>query len=111
MKQTLSPLPWNPESDGELNEANMRHKLESLGYRVDRYVYPPGTYFPDHSHSVDKIDGVLSGRFRMSMLGQTLVLEAGDCLQVPKGVTHSAEVVGDMAVVSLDAVRRSQSLS
>jgi quercetin dioxygenase-like cupin family protein len=85
----------------------MRQKLEALDYQVSRYDYPPGTYFPDHSHSVDKIDGVLSGRFRMSMLGQTLVLEPGDCLRVPKGAIHSAEVVGDETVVSLDAIRRS----
>jgi quercetin dioxygenase-like cupin family protein len=106
MKQTLSVISWHPEIDGDINETNMRHKLEALGYRVDRYVYPPGAYFPDHAHAVDKIDGVLSGRFRMSMLGQTLVLQAGDCLRVPKGVMHSAEVVGDEPVVSLDAVRR-----
>jgi mannose-6-phosphate isomerase-like protein (cupin superfamily) len=33
-----------------------------------------------------------------------VVLEAGDCLVVPGGVVHSAEVVGDEPVVSLDAV-------
>ena len=106
MTHKLEILPWHPEIDGELSEANMRHKLEALGYRVSRYDYPPGTYFPDHSHGVDKIDGVLRGRFRMSMLGQTLVLEAGECLRVPKGTIHSAEVVGNETVVSLDAIRR-----
>ncbi|MDJ0805787.1 MAG: cupin domain-containing protein [Gammaproteobacteria bacterium] len=97
---------WNPQNDGALNEGNMRKKLEALGYQVNCYVYPPDTCFPEHSHSVDKIDGVLSGRFQMCMHDQTLVLEAGDCLWVPKGVAHSAEVLGDQAVVSLDAVRR-----
>ena len=97
---------WNPEQDGELNEANMRRKLESRGYLVNKYVYPPGTYFSDHDHSVDKIDGVLAGCFRMTMHGQSLVLEAGDLLAVPAGAVHSAEVVGDEAVISLDAVRR-----
>ena len=95
---------WNAETDGELNESNMRRKLMARGYSVSTYVYPPGTYFPDHTHRVDKIDGVLSGRFRMTMLGQALMLEAGDCLAVPAGAVHSAEVVGDEAVVSLDAV-------
>jgi mannose-6-phosphate isomerase-like protein (cupin superfamily) len=56
---------------------------------------------------VDKIDAVLAGRFRMTMLGESVVLERGDCLAVPQGVLHSAEVVGDAPVVSLDAVRRS----
>ena len=96
---------WDPDTDGELNEANMRAKLEALGYRVHRYIYPPGTYFPEHTHAVDKIDWVLSGRFRMTMHGRALVLEAGDTLEVPAGAVHSAEVIGDESVVSLDAVR------
>jgi quercetin dioxygenase-like cupin family protein len=95
---------WNEARDGELNEANMRRKLEDRGYIVSKYIYPPGTYFPDHDHAVDKIDGVLSGRFRMAMKGSSVVLEAGDLLVVPKHVFHSAEVVGEEAVVSLDAV-------
>lgn len=96
---------WNPAVDGELSANGLRRKLEARGYRVSRYVYPPGTYFPPHDHAVDKIDGVLSGRFRMSMGGRSFVLEAGDCLRVPRGETHSAEVVGDEPVVSLDAVK------
>jgi quercetin dioxygenase-like cupin family protein len=96
---------WKPQSDGTLNEANMRSKLEAMGYSVSRYIYPPGTFFPEHSHAVDKIDGVLSGRFRMTMHGESLLLTAGDLLAVPHGVVHSAEVIGDEPVVSLDAVK------
>ena len=96
---------WNPETDGELNEANMRAKLESRGYRVSRYVYPPGSYFPSHTHEADKIDGVLSGRFKMTMHGQSVILAAGDCLAVPRGAVHGAEVIGKEPVISLDAVK------
>jgi len=96
---------WDEERDGPLSESSMRRKLQSRGYRVSRYVYSPGTSFPAHTHSVDKIDGVLAGRFRMRLGGADVVLEAGDCLEVPRGAFHSAEVVGDEPVVSLDAVR------
>jgi len=96
---------WDPAVDGALNEANMRAKLEARGYSVQRYIYAPGTYFPDHTHGVDKIDGVLSGRFRMAMGGMKVILEAGDCLAVPAGAVHSAEVVGKESVISLDAVK------
>jgi quercetin dioxygenase-like cupin family protein len=102
---TITIEHWDPETDGKLNEANMRVKLEARGYHVNRYVYGPGTYFPDHTHDVDKIDGVLSGRFRLTMPGQEVILEAGDCLAIPAGVVHSAEVVSNDSVVSLDAVR------
>ena len=101
----LEILRWNEEEDGPLTEAAMRKKLEAMGYRVSRYVYPPGTYFPPHTHEVDKIDGILSGRFRMTMFGQSVVLGPGEMLFVPKGAVHEAEVVGDEPVVSLDAVR------
>ena len=96
---------WDHERDGAPTEESLRAKLEGLGYSVSRYVYPPGTFFPEHTHSVDKIDAVVSGRFRMTVEGRELTLEAGDCLAVPRGIPHSAEVVGDQPVVSLDAIR------
>jgi len=97
---------WDDETDGPLTESAMRNKLESRGYSVSRYIYPPGTCFPDHAHGMDKIDGVLAGRFRMTMNGRAVILEAGDCLFVPKGAAHSAEVVGRDSVVSLDAISK-----
>ncbi len=96
---------WDPERDGPLTEEAMRRKLERQGYHVSRYVYPPGTRFADHSHDVDKIDAVISGRFSMVLEGHKVILEAGDCLAVLHGAVHSAEVVGDEPVVSLDAVK------
>jgi quercetin dioxygenase-like cupin family protein len=86
-----------------LTEAKLRKKLAEGGYRVTRYVYPPGTYFPDHTHRIDKKDGVYSGRFRLCMGGEEYVLGPGDFVEVPAGTVHSAEVVGDEPVVSLDA--------
>ena len=96
---------WDEAKDGRLTEGALRQKLQELGYHVSLYEYPPGTYFPDHAHNVDKIDAVLSGRFRMTIKGQSVVLEAGDCLAVPRGTVHSAEVVGNVPVVSLDAIK------
>ena len=96
---------WNPAADGELTEAALRTRLESLGYLVMRYVYPPGTAFPEHTHPVDKIDAVLSGRFRLIVAGHHVILGPGDWIAVPRGVRHSATVVGDEPVVSLDAVK------
>ena len=96
---------WDEIRDGVLSENNMRRKLRGRGYTVSRYVYPPGTFFPEHEHAVDKIDGVLSGRFRLTLQGREVILEAGDCLRVPRGALHSAEVVGSDPVISLDAVR------
>ncbi len=96
---------WDRTKDGEPSERALRRKLEAEGYAVERWVYPPGTRFSTHTHEVDKKDAVVSGRFRLTMGGASVVLEVGDAVAVPRGVPHAAEVVGDEPVVSLDAVR------
>lgn len=96
---------WDHAEDGRLSEEALRAKLESRGYRVSRHVYPPGTSFAEHTHEIDKVDAVLSGRFRMTTPEGSVVLGPGDCLEVPRGTVHSAEVVGDEPVVSLDATK------
>lgn len=96
---------WRPDTDGALSESALRRKLESEGYSVSRYVYSPGTHFPEHTHGVDKIDAVLSGAFELVVEGRRTVLGPGDWIAVPRGVRHAATVVGDEPVVSLDAVK------
>jgi quercetin dioxygenase-like cupin family protein len=101
----MSVLRWNRDADGPPTENALRRKLESLGYRVSRYLYPPGTFFPPHTHDQNKIDAVVSGTFRITLEDGPVILEAGDAMEVPRGLRHSAEVVGSEAVVSLDAVK------
>ncbi len=96
---------WDLVRDGPVSEAVLRRRLEQRGYAVSRYTYAPGTIFPDHTHGVDKIDAVLTGTFRVVLEGQEVVLGPGDAVVVRRGAVHSAEVVGDQSVVSLDAVK------
>lgn len=96
---------WNGVMDGPMTEAALRARLEALGYVVARYEYPAGTRFPDHAHDVDKIDAVVTGRFRVVIAGHTCELGPGDWVEVPRGRRHSAAVIGDETVVSLDAIR------
>lgn len=96
---------WDAERDGPPTEEFLRASLEARGYRVSRYTYPPGTRFAEHTHAAAKIDAVLSGRFRMTVDGEEVVLGPGDAVAVPAGTPHTAEVVGDEPVVSLDATR------
>ena len=96
---------WNQKLDGPVIEESLRKKLENRGYRVSCYTYSPGTYFSDYKHGQSKIDAVLSGIFRMGMYGEFVDLGPGDWIEVPAGATHSAEVIGNEPVVSLDAIK------
>ena len=93
---------WSDEW-GELSERNMLKHLEAEGYSVARYDYPSGTSFPEHTHSFDKKDAVVSGRFLIRASGREFLLGPGDALAVPAGTVHSAHVIGDQTVISLDA--------
>ena len=101
----MPPRRWNEAIDGPLSEATLRARIEALGYRVARYTYEPGTVFPDHTHGVDKIDAVVSGRFRLVVSGHLAVLGPGDWIVVPRGAVHSAAVMGHEPVVSLDGIK------
>ena len=82
----------------------MRRCLTAEGYpSVARYVYPPGTFFEEHSHRAAKMDAVLAGEFLITLEGQEFLLRAGDAIQVPAGARHSARVMGPEPVISLDA--------
>lgn len=96
---------WGRCLCGEPTESELYRHLTGLGYTCHRYTYPPGTVFPEHAHDVDKIDAVLSGRLRITMDGESAILQAGDYVYVPNGTVHRAEVVGDEPVVSIDAVK------
>jgi len=95
---------WDP-GWGLLGEPAMRQRLEAEGYAVSKYHYTPGTYFPPHTHTVNKKDTVLRGKLKIGWDGGSVILELGDMIEIPAGFSHSAEVVGTETVVSLDATR------
>jgi quercetin dioxygenase-like cupin family protein len=107
----MQPLPetpmktshWNPATDGPLSVESVGKKLGDMGYLCTCYTYAPGTLFPEHTHSVDKIDVVLQGRFLVHINGENHVLLSGDYIFIPKGTLHRAAVMGDEDVVSIDA--------
>ena len=101
----MNPHFWDSKNDGPFSETAFREKLESMGYLISRYTYPPGTYFSAHTHAMEKIDAVLSGRFKMMLRGEPVILSKGQWLEVPAGVEHTAEVLGNEPVVSLDCIK------
>jgi quercetin dioxygenase-like cupin family protein len=92
---------WNP-ADGPLTEKRLMRAMEFEGYDVLVYTYRAGTVFPEHRHAQAKCDAVLEGVLRVTADGQTFDLRQGDRLYVPAGMPHTAEVIGEKTVVSLD---------
>ena len=95
---------WS-SADGGVDEGSITDKLIRQGFRVTRYLYPPGTCFPPHTHGYDKVNVILSGRFLIGMDGREEILMAGQGIFIPQGAVHDAEVHGEETVICLDACR------
>ena len=82
---------WDTEW-GEMSEQSLRSRLQSEGYTVSKYAYPPGTYFPEHQHSMEKKDAVVSGRFMLRANGREFLLGTGGSrsLQLGGSAIHMA---------------------
>jgi len=96
---------WDSTCDGQLSVDNMERKLRKQGYNCMMYEFGPGTNFPDHTHSVSKKDSIVTGRFQFTMFGETIVMEPGDMIEVPKNTVHNAKVVGNKTVTFFDATK------
>jgi len=95
---------WDAQ-DGPVTEKRLMSILESEGYEVASYTYRPSTVFPPHEHAQDKCDAVVEGTFRLTANGAAYDLGPGDRLYIPAGTRHTAEVIGSVAVLSLDGTR------
>ncbi len=61
--------------------------------------------FGEHTHDVDKKDVIVDGELEFCMYGKKINLKAGDTLVVPKGVPHSAKVLGNKKLEFFDATK------
>jgi len=96
---------WSgPQPPGE---TAIRRRLDDEGLRPYRWSNGPGDVYSAHTHPYHKVIYVVLGSitFALPRQGRSLTLHAGDRLDLPAHVAHSA-VVGDAGVACLEAHRR-----
>jgi quercetin dioxygenase-like cupin family protein len=59
------------------------------GYSCDEFRDPPGREWKDFVHDTNELVTVVEGRLRVTMGDQTVVLEPGDELFIPRHAVHS----------------------
>lgn len=94
-----------PESAGQITINKIRARLEQEGLRPTRFEMVPGDVYGDHAHPETEIRWVVSGRMRVLVNQEELILEPGDRLDLAANVVHSADVFGEEVVVTLCASR------
>ena len=59
------------------------------GYSCGRFVDPPGQCWDDFVHGCNELVTVVEGRLEMTVAGETVTVEVGDEVFIPKGARHS----------------------
>lgn len=57
---------------------------------------------PPHSHPFDQTAFVFEGVMEFEIDGETFLVEAGEVVQIPAGMPHTARVVGDEVAFNVD---------
>ena len=92
--------------DPEPDEAAIRKILADEGLQPYSWSNGPGDVYDTHSHTFHKVIYVVKGSitFGLPDTGDRILLNTGDRLDLPAGVSHNA-VVGSKGVVCLEAHR------
>lgn len=105
MKQSnLEVHKWS--GDPEPDEVGIRKILAEEGLQPYRWSNGPGDVYGTHSHTFHKVIYVVKGSitFGLPDTGDRILLNTGDRLDLPAGISHNA-VVGNKGVVCLEAHR------
>jgi len=102
--QMFTVTHW-PATAGQVTINKIRARLEQEGLKPSRFDMMPGDVYGDHAHADAEIRWVVSGRMRVKVKDEEIILEPGDRLDLAANVVHSADVVGDEVVVTLCASR------
>jgi len=96
--------PWT--GDTAPDEAAIRKILGVEGLQPYRWSNGPGDVYGAHSHTYHKVIYVVKGSitFGIPDSNERILLNTGDRLDLPAGISHNA-VVGKKGVVCLEAHR------
>ena len=85
---TVRNLPSREMAPGiTLREVHLDHVMVSFLRLL------PGAIVKPHQHPHEQISLVVAGRLRMTVAGETVILEAGQGRLVPANAVHSAEAL------------------
>jgi quercetin dioxygenase-like cupin family protein len=81
-----------------------RQTVQATNQTLIRYVYEPGSVFPQHLHPEEQVTAVLSGQIEFTVGDDLHLIGPGEVAVIPPNVPHGAKVVGDLTVETLNTL-------
>lgn len=94
-------------------ETELRQRMQQVGLAPYEWSNGPGEYYAVHSHNYQKVLYCVEGSIRFTLpdirdsSGASTVIDLtpGDCMVLPTGVRHNAQV-GPNGVTCLEAAKK-----
>jgi mannose-6-phosphate isomerase-like protein (cupin superfamily) len=84
-----------------VDRAAVAAEWRGRGYSCGTFVDPPGQCWEDFVHDCNELVAVVEGRLEMEVSGQTVTMEPGDEIFIPRGALHSVRNIHDVTSVWL----------
>ena len=95
----IADLPRESVADGALTRAAVRGDASMI---TMNWLQPHHEEQPQHSHPFDQIAFVFEGVMEFDVGEERFLVRAGEVLQIPARVPHTARVVGDEVAFNID---------
>ena len=84
-----------------LDQASVAAEWRGRGYSCGSFVDPPGQCWEGFVHDCNELVTVVEGRLEMEVAGETVTMEPGDEVFIPRGAIHSVRNIHDSTTVWL----------
>src|SRR6266576_4172893 len=92
---------WNQIEKEQMSPVFARQVIHTDAMTVARVYLKKGCSVPEHSHHNEQISMVEKGSLRFVLGGVEKIVKAGEVLQIPPHVQHSAEALEDCIAVDM----------
>jgi quercetin dioxygenase-like cupin family protein len=93
---------WNDVEKEQVNPKLARQMIHGETMTVARLEIKKGAFVPEHSHHNEQITTIEKGQLKFVFDGKEVVLvNAGESLQIPPNLPHSAEALEDTIAVDI----------
>lgn len=108
---TVGAIDWSAIPAEEALPGIWRQTAQAERSTTIRYVYSPGSVFPEHHHPEEQTTIVLSGRILFTLSGAELEVGPGSTLVIPSDAPHGARVTGGETVETINVLAPRRAVS
>ncbi len=92
---------WNQIPKEQMNPQFARQVIHSETMTVAKVYLVKGSVVREHSHPNEQLSYIEKGKLLFRMNGEEIIVSAGEVLQIPPHVPHSAEALEETEGIDL----------